>query len=415
MLDNISQESGEIKPFKYLDDLIHSGMDEITLEYDIVLGEDEEELYKDGIKFENVSKINGNGHIIDARYKAQIFSIKQDCYIKNLKFKRGLGNFPDGIISLNSTFYYTFENCLFESNKSQLGIICSYSSRKVHLKKCKFNKNESVRSILYSRANRYFIDDCIFTNNLIQLSGLISVDDENSRMIINNTVFSNNSGKFGAVIHIGINKKLSINNCTFEENVASMAGGAIYIDKGNVTINESSFINNIAESEEIRDDDCCTSYKDYYIEESDEIMTIFDEGGGAICNKDGSVTILDSTFTGNRSGNKGGGIYNKYGTVTILKSTFTDNEARYDEIIYNDYGTITLLGNDINVNSEEFYIAIYNERGVLISVNDLDGIQFDKEKKNFIYSKICKSNMVNLYYDKEICEYYNYKKIEFNK
>jgi uncharacterized repeat protein (TIGR01451 family) len=51
------------------------------------------------------------------------------------------------------------------------------------------------------------------------------------------------------------------------------------------------------------------------------------DGGGAIYN-DGTLTVTDSTFSGNSTGHEGGAIYSSfYGTLTVTDSTFSGNYA----------------------------------------------------------------------------------------
>ena len=75
-----------IKSFKYLDDLIHSGVKEIVLDSDIVLSDDEESDYKNGIKLDvDDLVISGNGHTIDACGKTRIFDCNRiNIIIKNV-------------------------------------------------------------------------------------------------------------------------------------------------------------------------------------------------------------------------------------------------------------------------------------------------------------------------------------------
>ena len=66
------------KNFKYLDDLIHSGVKEIVLDSDIVLSDSEESEYEGGIKLDvDDLTIDGNGHTIDAQGKARIFCCRE--------------------------------------------------------------------------------------------------------------------------------------------------------------------------------------------------------------------------------------------------------------------------------------------------------------------------------------------------
>ena len=67
--------------FKHLDNLIHSGLKEISLDIDIVLDDDERLEYGEGISLDiDDLLIDGNGHTIDARSHARIFfSSGQNC------------------------------------------------------------------------------------------------------------------------------------------------------------------------------------------------------------------------------------------------------------------------------------------------------------------------------------------------
>ena len=62
--------------FRDFDDLIHSGANEIVLDSDIILSDDEESEYLDGIRLDVDNLIiDGNNHSIDACGKARIFLI----------------------------------------------------------------------------------------------------------------------------------------------------------------------------------------------------------------------------------------------------------------------------------------------------------------------------------------------------
>ena len=80
------------KNFKYLDELIHSGIKEIVLDSDIVLSDDEELQYLEGIKLDvDDLIINGNGHRIDAQGKTRIFEANgKNIILKTLYLKMDL-------------------------------------------------------------------------------------------------------------------------------------------------------------------------------------------------------------------------------------------------------------------------------------------------------------------------------------
>ena len=91
----------KIRNFKYLDDLIHSGVKEIILNSDIVLGDDEESEYIDGIKLDKDGLvINGNGFTVDARGKTRIFCCTgKNIIIKNITLKNGFAEKLGGAIN----------------------------------------------------------------------------------------------------------------------------------------------------------------------------------------------------------------------------------------------------------------------------------------------------------------------------
>ena len=85
------KNSSKPKKFKYLDKLIHSGVKEIILDSDIVLGGREEKKYLEGIKLDlDDLIIDGNGHTIDAQGKTRIFHCTgKNIIIKNIILKNG--------------------------------------------------------------------------------------------------------------------------------------------------------------------------------------------------------------------------------------------------------------------------------------------------------------------------------------
>ena len=73
--------------FKYLDELIHSGVERIILKDDIILNDNKVAIkYFDGINIDidNIV-IDGNGHFIDAENKIRIFKISgKNITLKNI-------------------------------------------------------------------------------------------------------------------------------------------------------------------------------------------------------------------------------------------------------------------------------------------------------------------------------------------
>lgn len=88
--------------------------------------------------------------------------------------------------------------------------------------------------------------------------------------------------------------------------------------------------------------------------------------GGGLSNS-GTMTISNSTFSGNTSTNEGGGVGN-YGTMTINNSTFSGNSVTYDGGGLANTGTMTVNGSTFTSNTSGFYAgALYSNNTITIT------------------------------------------------
>ena len=111
-------------------------------------------------------------------------------------------------------------------------------------------------------------------------------------------------------------------------------GGGMHITGGTVTVSESTISGNTA--------------------------SVY---GGGIVNDSGTLTVSDSTFSGNRGGS-GGGIANFFGTTTVSGSTFSGNTARYGGGIWNNHGTLTVSDSTLSGNTALYFGGgIWNSEG----------------------------------------------------
>ncbi|ODV40076.1 Calx-beta domain-containing protein [Microcystis aeruginosa] len=105
-------------------------------------------------------------------------------------------------------------------------------------------------------------------------------------------------------------------------------------------------------------------------------LYISSKGGGRGIYNDGTLTLTNSTITGNTANVGGGGIYND-GTLTLTNSTISGNTATYGGGIWNRE-TLTLNNNTISGNTANYGGGIYNglpyyyngERGTLTLNNN---------------------------------------------
>ena len=96
--------------------------------------------------------------------------------------------------------------------------------------------------------------------------------------------------------------------------------------------------------------------------------------GGGIINY-GPLTISNSTIAGNSAVNEGGGIYNN-GTLTISNSTISGNSAVYGGGLYN-YDTLTISNSTISGNSAVNGGGINNSGTLTISNSTISGNSAD--------------------------------------
>ena len=159
------------------------------------------------------------------------------------------------------------------------------------------------------------------------------------------TIDINNNERMVALSNAG---NLTINNLTVTNgnNTGTNGGGAIFNYGGTLTVNSCTFSNNSASAD-----------------------------GGAILNT-GTLTVSNSTFTNNSAGTNGGAIYNNGGTVTIDSSTFSENVAAiYGGAVANRYsGTVTVNTSTFSQNQTTSTTAAHGGGGIFndasLTVND---------------------------------------------
>ena len=90
----------------------------------------------------------------------------------------------------------------------------------------------------------------------------------------------------------------------------------------------------------------------------------------------GTVSVNNLTIKNgdNTSGYGGGGIFNGYGTLSLTNSTVSGNTATYDGGGIFNYGTLTLTNSTVSGNSAAFYGGgIFNEYGLTLTNSTVSG------------------------------------------
>lgn len=105
------------RDFRYLDGLIHSGVNEITLDSDITFS-DGDDLNSINLDVDGLV-IDGNGFAVDACRKTRIFNCTADnVTLKNITLKNGFSEY-DGAAIYNSRGTMTIENAILDGNSAK--------------------------------------------------------------------------------------------------------------------------------------------------------------------------------------------------------------------------------------------------------------------------------------------------------
>jgi CSLREA domain-containing protein len=129
-------------------------------------------------------------------------------------------------------------------------------------------------------------------------SGAIAIDDGGSLTMTGSTINSNSSGFGGGIFNNG---SVMLSSTMITGNSADASGGGIYHRQGSLSITNSTISGNSAASGSIG-------------------------GGGILVAASASATITASTLSGNTARTNGGGIHGR-GTLSLVNATISGNSA----------------------------------------------------------------------------------------
>lgn len=208
------------------------------------------------------------------------------------------------------------------------------------------------------------------------LSGSLAFNGTGVRSEISNLVFT--SGTVGAVANgtlgLGEAQDLTITSVAFEQRTGNGYGGGV-VNLGNMIIQgNSSFSEN-------RADVGGAIYNSKVLDISDtSFLNNTASGSGGAINSSGTMSIVNSTFDGNRSVSSYGGAINSSGTARISGSVFKNNRASEGGAVYTSGNNASLtvadtqfIGNYTTINSQGVsdYGGAINSVGKLNIVNAL--------------------------------------------
>ncbi|MBO0348555.1 DUF4347 domain-containing protein, partial [Phormidium pseudopriestleyi FRX01] len=157
------------------------------------------------------------------------------------------------------------------------------------------------------------------------------------------------------IFHVGANANLTLNNLTVKNGWAEITdqnntgdGGGIY-NAGTLTLNQSTITGNQADDDGggINNEGTLT-----VIQSSISNNLSADEGGGIRHTGDQNLTVIGSTIYDNKSDNQGGGIRNG-STAVISNSTISNNQAANDGGGFYNGGSLTVRHSTIAFNTAD--------------------------------------------------------------
>ncbi len=222
---------------------------------------------------------------------------------------------------------------------------------------CAFSTNQTVTGggAIGMYGSAPLIENCIFVSNIAHQDGG-AVHVEQSRPVLRNCQFSGNQsaknpdGNFGSggALYAHQNSIVKIVTSSFDGNTAEHQGGAIGVDATWLTVLNSRFTGNHADS----------------------------SSGGAIILSGGTGDIFNSIFNGNYA-NEGGGISVSGGSeMFLVNSTLSNNQASWGGAldVYDSEVTITntiLWDNHANAYGQQ--IILDNQSLLFVASSDVTG------------------------------------------
>ena len=303
-------------------------------------------------------------------------TIKGTTFSGNSIAADGLG----GAIYIDGCPTVTIENSKFDANKAVQsdgggGAFYASSVNTLTVTSSNFTNNVGfvAGAIAAFNVSNFNVRDSAFrNNNASEEGGAIWMFNSTASMA--NTDFMANivsSGRGGA-IYSGGDRTLTVSNSRFTNNkVNSGNGGAIYKSSSSLSVTDSSFTGNMASKG--------ASVYIYGVSSGTVTRSNFTDGvasdsGGAIYSDSSTLTVTNSNLNNNRATSHGGAIYQLGGTaMTISDSKFNSNSAGSDKsggaIYISSTSSINIRNSNFTNNNAKFGGAIYGTGESTLTIN----------------------------------------------
>ena len=301
-------------------------------------------------------------------FSAGAIAVMTSTKILNCLFEGNSAHHTGAIVFIRSSAANTIYNCTFKDNRATNATVTN-----------PINSAGAISGI--SNTNSFNIDNCTFENNAAQFyGGAITI----LKGKVSNSTFNNNQASdFGGAVYWNCEKG-EIFNCTFINNKQtnlsdSYGGGAIYINQGDVNINDCRFESNQAQyGSAIHTNSSITNTISISISDfknnignvvelgnySAEIsLSNFTGNSGCGIKVEGNestqfLNILNCIFTNNQGGSLSGAIWSN-ALTSIVNSNFTNNNGNAGGAVYLSFSHSDVLNSNFTNNVAPAGGALY--------------------------------------------------------
>ena len=332
--------------FTYLNTVIKVGGDNIKLEKDYAFDNAADSDFKNGIIIPEPITIDGQGHTIDGQGLSRIFILHKGSKLKNIRMVNASANYGGAVLSYGTI---VLENCTFANNYASMYGGVAYAVSQIHDYDSRFINNTARFNggALFGEAAVIVSGSTFIDNHGMNMAGAIYAQ---GTLSTDNAFYANNTNLqvYSMMMIIGKGNNLEDDyarvfaNATLNNGVVNLdedltATQTILISGNNTVINGNGHAINANGRDRI-----------FFITGNNvTIRNITLTGGygvydgGAIFCRASDISIIDSTFTGNRA--ETGAAVSARGNVFVSSSRFTDNTADAGGAIFTDGGNVTVI------------------------------------------------------------------------
>ncbi|WP_405276594.1 hypothetical protein [Methanobrevibacter sp.] len=354
---NENRDNKQFESFSYLNDKLLNE-NTIKLEKNIVFDVKKDKEYIEGIVIskDNVS-IEGNGFEIDGKNISKLFKISgENITFSNIYFKNCYSA-DFSIIENNGSI--SFINCKFDNFKAFNDVSIIQNNNVLNISDCTFSNNSLKNGGIIMNDAKVEICESQFINNR---SNEFIVCNENGNVDCIYSFFLDNGTKFLSILTNKLGKS-NVYNSIFKYNYSKNQGGCLYNMGGKFELSSCSFYDSFSSNGGV-----LSNLGDMNITDCSFIKNEANKGfGGAILNKN-NLNICKSQFL-NNVGKYGGAIYNSGSEkLLIVNSLLKQNNSKSKAgAILND-GNMSIEGSTFRQNYSSLGGSIVNENKAKLNI-----------------------------------------------